>query len=90
MLTQSVQGNKYITLTVEEPSGMYYAYYTKTKTGQNTILKQHYEKEIKPRLLTMKLYTSILDTLKHAEISEQRRSHHFHTDTSRMEELREV
>ena len=58
MLTQSVQGNKYITLIVEEPSGMYYAYYTKTKTGQNTILKQHYEKEIKPRSLKVRYVTT--------------------------------
>ena len=45
----SVQGNEYVTLIVEQPTDMIYAYYTKTKTGQHKILKNHYEHYVNPR-----------------------------------------
>ena len=58
MAVTSVQGNKYLTLIVEEPSGMYYAYYSKGKTGQDQILKKYVEKQLKPRSLKPRYLTT--------------------------------
>lgn len=49
MSIESVQGNKYVTLIVEQLTRMIYAYYIKTKTDQQKILKYHYEHYVNPR-----------------------------------------